>query len=65
MGETRYGTLKQAVADGVAQTLAEFQAKMADISDERVYELLEEGEKYANRVANAKLYEAQKAFHLR
>ena len=65
VGETRYGTLKQAVADGVAQTLAEFQARMAEISDEQVYELLEEGEKYANKVANAKLTKAQKAFHLR
>lgn len=65
VGETRYGTLKQAVADGVAQTLTEFQAKMANITDEQVYQLLEEGEKYANEIANAKLYEAQKAFHLR
>lgn len=65
VGETRYGTLKQVVADGVAQTLTEFQAKMANITDEQVYQLLEEGEKYANKIANAKLYEAQKAFHLR
>ena len=36
-----------------------------EISDEQVYELLEKGEKYANEVANAKLLEAQKAFHLR
>lgn len=64
-GETRYGTLKQAVADGVAQALTEFQAKMANITDEQVYQLLEKGEKYANEIANAKLYEAQKAFHLR
>lgn len=65
VGETRYGTLKQAVADGVAQTLTEFQARMADIPDSQVYELLEKGEKYANEVANAKLLEAQKAFRLR
>ena len=65
VGETRYGTLKQAVADGVAQMLKEFQEKMADISDNQVYELLEKGEKYANEVANAKLLEVQKAFHLR
>ena len=64
-GETRYGTLKQAVADGVAQALTEFQTKMAGITDEQVYQLLEKGEKYANEIANAKLYEAQKAFHLR
>ena len=65
VGESRYGTLKQVVAEGVAQTLTEFQAKMAEISDAEVYALLEKGEKYANKVANAKLLEAQKAFHLR
>ncbi|MEE0888186.1 MAG: tryptophan--tRNA ligase [Candidatus Saccharimonadaceae bacterium] len=65
VGETRYGTLKQAVADGVAQMLKEFQDRMATISDDQVYDLLEEGEKYANGVANAKLLEVQKAFHLR
>ena len=65
VGETRYGTLKQAVADGVAQMLKEFQEKMAGISDDQVYELLEKGEKYANEAANAKLLEVQKAFHLR
>ena len=65
VGESRYGTLKQAVAEGVAQTLTEFQAKMAEISDAEVYALLEKGEKYANKVANDKLLEAQKAFHLR
>ena len=64
-GETRYGTLKQAVADGVAQMLKEFQDRMATISDDQVYDLLEKGEKYANEVANAKLLEVQKAFHLR
>ena len=64
-GETRYGTLKQVVADGVAQMLKEFQDRMATISDDQVYDLLEKGEKYANEVANAKLLEAQKAFHLR
>ncbi len=65
VGETRYGTLKQAVADGVAQMLKEFQDRMANISDEQVYDLLENGEKHANGVANAKLLEVQKAFHLR
>lgn len=65
VGETRYGTLKQAVADGVAQMLKEFQDRMATISDDQVHDLLEKGEKYANEVANAKLLEVQKAFHLR
>ena len=64
-GETRYGDLKKKVAESVAGMLAEFQARLAEISDEEVYRLLESGEKYANEVANAKLLEAQKAFRLR
>ena len=64
-GETRYGNLKRAVAEDVTQALTKFQAKMAEISDEQIYDLLAEGEKYANEVANTKLLEAQKAFHLR
>lgn len=64
-GETRYGNLKRAVAEDVTQALTKFQAKMEEISDEQIYDLLVEGEKYANEVANAKLLEAQRAFHLR
>ncbi len=64
-GETRYGELKKKVAESVSSMLVDFQAKLAEISDEQVYKLLEKGEKYANEVANAKLLEAQKAFHLR
>ena len=45
--------------------LSEFQAKLGEISDEKVLELLEDGEKYANEVANAKLLEVQRAFGLR
>lgn len=64
-GETRYGELKKKVASSVAGMLEEFQAKLAGVPDELVYELLEAGEKYANEVANAKLLEVQKAVHLR
>ncbi len=64
-GETRYGELKKKVAESVSEMLTTFQAKLAEISDEKVYELLEKGEEYANKVANAKLLEAQKAFKLR
>ena len=64
-GETKYGELKKKVAESVSDMLADFQTKLAEISDEQIYELLEKGEKYANEVANAKLYEAQKAFGLR
>lgn len=64
-GETRYGDLKRKVGESVSEMLAIFQEKLAAISDEEVLALLEKGEKYANEVANAKLYEAQKAFGLR
>lgn len=64
-GETHYGDLKQKVAESVSTFLAVFQAKLAEIPDERVLSLLETGEAYANEVANKKLYEVQKAFHLR
>lgn len=64
-GETHYGDLKQKVADDVAVFLGEFQRKFATISDQEVLDYLATGEKYANEIANVKLLEAQKAFHLR
>ncbi|MDO4508008.1 MAG: tryptophan--tRNA ligase [Candidatus Saccharibacteria bacterium] len=64
-GETRYGDLKKKVAESVSEMLTIFQAKLAEISDEDVLRLLEEGEAHANEVAKAKLFEAQKAFGLR
>ena len=64
-GKTSYGEFKKKVAETVATALADFQARMAEIPDERVLELLEQGEAYANEVANAKLLEAQKAVGLR
>lgn len=64
-GETHYGDLKQKVASSVERLLTDFQARLAEISDEEVVALLESGEKYANEVANKKLFAVQKAFHLR
>lgn len=64
-GETHYGDLKQKVAESVRVLLTEFQAKLTDIDDAEIVELLEAGEIYANEVANAKLYQVQKAFGLR
>ena len=64
-GETRYGELKKKVASSVSQMLEVFQARLSEVTDEEVYALLEEGEKYANEVANKKLFEVQKAFCLR
>lgn len=64
-GETHYGDLKQKVAEDVSTFLQDFQRKLATISDQEILDLLTQGEAYANQVANAKLLEAQKAFHLR
>lgn len=64
-GETHYGDLKQKVAESVTTLLESFQNKIATIPDETVLRLFEEGETYANQVANAKLLEVQKAVHLR
>lgn len=64
-GETFYGELKKQVAGSVTSMLEDFQKKMAEISDDDVFMLLESGEKYANQVANAKLLEVQKAIGLR
>ena len=64
-GESRYGELKKQVAATVSERLEEFQKRVAEIPDEEVIKLLEEGEKYANEVASQKLLEVQKAFHLR
>lgn len=64
-GETRYGELKKAVAEAVSKMLGEFQARLAEISDEQIDHLLEDGEDYANEVAGAKLLEVQKLVGLR
>ena len=64
-GKSNYGDLKKKVAESVSTMLADFQARLAKITDEEVYELMETGEKYANELANAKLLKLQKAFELR
>lgn len=64
-GQTRYGDLKKEVAASVSGLLSEFQEKLDLITDEQVLNLLEEGEAYANEVANRKLVTAQEAFGLR
>ena len=64
-GETRYGELKKKVSSSVAGMLTEFQARLAEISDEQVYGLFELGERYANEVADEKLVEVQQAVGLR
>lgn len=64
-GKTNYGEFKQTVADAVATFLTDFQSRYTTISDEHILEVFSTGEKYAAKVANAKLLEVQKAVHLR
>jgi len=53
------------VAERLVEHISNFQTKVQNITDEEIYQLLEEGEKYANQVANQKLLEVQKAVGLR
>lgn len=64
-GQTMYGDLKKKVADSVYHFLSDFQEKVAQISDEEVERILEDGEKYANQVSREKLNLVQKAVGLR
>ena len=64
-GQTSYGDLKRKVAESVEHFLADFQEKVSAISDSDVEQILEKGEAYANKVANAKLHEVQKAVGVR
>ena len=63
-GQTSYGDLKRKVADTVEHFLADFQEKVASISDQQVEEVLSKGEQHANTVANNKLALVQKAVGL-
>jgi len=64
-GKTSYGELKRAVAEAVAGFLREFQARLANISDEQVITALERSEKAMATTANQTLLRAQQAVGLR
>lgn len=64
-GESSYGDLKKQVAQSVSTFLADFQSRLNQVPDSTIFALLEQGEIYANQVANAKLLTVQRAFHLR
>mgnify|MGYP001023751712 CR=1 FL=1 len=65
VGQTQYGPLKRAVADAVATFLADFQARLAGISDETLLATLERSERAMNEVASITLLRVQKAVGLR
>lgn len=64
-GQTSYGDLKRKVAESVEHFLANFQSRVAAISDADVEAVLAKGEAYANEVANQKLRAVQKLVGLR
>ena len=64
-GKTSYGDFKQAVADALKAFLVDFQAKLAQVSDEAISAKLATSEAVANSVANETLLRAQKAVELR
>ncbi|MBR3233029.1 tryptophan--tRNA ligase [Candidatus Saccharibacteria bacterium] len=64
-GKTRYGDLKKQVAESVKVLLANFQQNLAQIPDDTVKNLLPEGEKYANEIANQKLADVYAKIGLR
>lgn len=63
-GKTSYGELKKEVATAVENFLTQFQAKFNTFTPEIAEKILIEGEKIANKIANKKLREVQKAVGL-
>jgi tryptophanyl-tRNA synthetase len=61
----RYGDFKKIVADEMAQFLADFQARLANVDDAAILAKLETSERAMNDVANATLLRVQKAVGLR
>ena len=64
-GKSQYGELKKRVANSVQAFLTSFQDKVANIPDESVEDILQNGEAYANQIANQKLHLVQTALGLR
>lgn len=64
-GTERYGEFKAAVAEAVATFLADFQTKLAAISDDELLSALEKSEAAMREVANQTLLRAQQAVGLR
>lgn len=65
VGQISYGKFKQAVADAVSGFLTDFQAKLSDISNEKLLQKLEQSERDLRPIANETLLRVQKAVGLR
>ncbi|MCA9345908.1 tryptophan--tRNA ligase [Candidatus Saccharibacteria bacterium] len=64
-GKERYGELKTAVADAVAETLQMIQNNLVNVSDKELSDKLETSEIEMNKQANETLLKVQKAVGLR
>jgi tryptophanyl-tRNA synthetase len=64
-GKNSYGEFKSAVAEAVRAFLTDFQAKLANISDEQLIAKLEQSEVALTPIADATLLRAQQAVGLR
>jgi tryptophanyl-tRNA synthetase len=64
-GKSSYGELKSATAEIVRQFLTDFQAKLSQVDDAKLYEKLECDEAVMNQQDNATLLNVQKAIGLR
>lgn len=64
-GQTRYGDLKQDVAEAVGTFLRDFQAKLAQVDNQAILAKLEKDEKVMNEQANRTLLRVQQAVGLR
>lgn len=64
-GKERYGDLKKAVADVVANFLVEFQSRLSGVDERAILEKLESSEKTMRQTAEQTLLRAQQAVGLR
>ena len=64
-GQTQYGEFKGAVANTVAEFLADFQAKLAEVSEDEIMTKLADSEKQMREKANQTLLKVQKTIGLR
>ena len=64
-GQVRYGDFKTTVADEVKSFLRDFQEKLSNVDDIKVFAKLEQSEKELSIVANETLHRAQVAVGLR
>ena len=64
-GLERYGEFKKIVADEMAEFLASFQARLAQVDDDTILRKLKSSEITANQTANQTLLRVQKAVGLR